>query len=363
MDDAGYLIRYPRSTDLPGLRALAAELWGPNFAGQFDSRWWWNDGPPHCWVSEHVESGAIAAICGARRSRFSLGGKTVSTTTINDWYVSSRHSGKGLGRALVSKCAESSDFLYTSAISDSAAVAFTRMGWAGDIRHSMFIGNPHLTALRAQRMSSLISIERRRLDGLAPLDLTEIDTIWDSLQWDAVAMMVRDSAFLRNHVQLSGRQDYSLLVAKEGSRPVGYLLFRILPQGSFQSVPFGRVGLVSDYLVSRGDTDVLRALVATVARHFATEGVRVLLSLASDPLHRSVLHRLGLVSPGSALGSIGHRFTSRSMYVPTTGGSLLTASWHVTFADNDTDLILGTASDSPDLRRWVETTMSRLRSH
>ena len=68
---------------------------------------------------------------------------------------------------------------------------------------------------------------------------------------DATAMMVRDGAFLRNHLQLSGRRDHSLLVAKEIGRPVGYLLFRVLPPGSFQSVPFGRVGLISDYLVSR----------------------------------------------------------------------------------------------------------------
>jgi hypothetical protein len=363
VDDAGYLIRRPRATDLPGLRALATELWGPELAGTFDSRWWWNDNPPHCWVSEHVESGSIAAICGARRSQFSLEGKTIATTTINDWYVSSRHSGKGLGRALVNKCAEECDFLYTSAISDSAAVAFARMGWVGDIRYTMFIGSPHLAALWTHRMSRLISIERHHLGNGKPTDLTEIDAIWESLQWDAPAMMVRDGAFLRIHLELSGRRDHSLLVAKEGGRPIGYLLFRVLPPGSFQSVPFGRVGLISDYLVSRENTGVLRALVATAAGHFAAERVGLMLALASDSRHRSALHQLGLLSPTNALGQIGHRLSSRSMYLPTPGRSLLTANWHVTFADNDTDLILGTATGNPDLRRWLETTMSRLRNH
>ena len=183
MDDAGYLIRRPRSTDLPGLRALAAELWGSELAGTFDSRWWWNDDPPHCWVSEHVESGDIAAICGARRSQFIQGDKTIATTAINDWYVSPRHSGKGLGRSLVTKCADACDFLYTSAISDSASVAFARMGWVGDIRYTMSLGSPHIAALWAHRMPRHISIECQQLGNGTPPDLTEIDAIWESLQW------------------------------------------------------------------------------------------------------------------------------------------------------------------------------------
>ena len=88
-----------------------------------------------------------------------------------------------------------------------------------------------------------------------------------------------------------------------------------------------------------------------------------MLALVSDARHRSALHRLGLLSPGNALGQIGHRLSSRAMYLPTSGMSLLRANWHVTFADNDTDLILGTADSNPDLRRRVEARMSRLRSH
>ena len=74
-------------------------------------------------------------------------------------------------------------------------------------------------------------------------------------------------------------------------------------------------------------------------RWWSTQRVRVLLALTASETHRAVLTRLGMLGPVTVGGRmLGRRMSSRSMYRPHPG---LGDHWHLTFADNDTDLILG----------------------
>ncbi|MGH9079926.1 MAG: hypothetical protein ACRDYE_07625, partial [Acidimicrobiales bacterium] len=243
----------------------------------FSNRWWWNDDDPLCWIAEHLPSGHVAAICAQRTSPFLLGDHIEPASTVSDWYVAPDHGGAGLGQALVSKGEETSSFMYTTAISESAAVGFGRLGWIGDHRVPMSVGAVPLTRAlaraRARRPPVGIEIEHRAVAVGDTGDLTPIDEIWENLRWPKAAMMVRDASHIRRHLLLAGDRRYSLLTARRHDRPVGYLLHRTLQPHALRAFGPARVGIVSDYLVDEGDAATLQALVGEACRRWSAEGV------------------------------------------------------------------------------------------
>ena len=318
---------------------MATALWGTAESERFSRRWWWNDDEPHCWIAEHVSTGKVAAVCAQRRTRFLLGGRTEPASTVSDWYVAPGHTGAGLGRALVRRGEETSGFMYTSAISESAAAGFERLGWVGDRRFPMSAGLVPLAGALAGRPAAGMDIEHRYVSADDSGDLAPVDEIWERLVWPAAAMMVRDAAHVDRHLSLSGGRRYSLLVARRRRVPVGYLLSRTLPPGSLRAFGPVRVGVVSDYLVNEADVDSLRALVGEACRRWLAERVVVMMALSAAEGHRRALSRLGLLRPVTVAGRVlGARMTNRSMHQPAPGAE---GSWHLTLADNDTDLILG----------------------
>jgi hypothetical protein len=153
--------------------------------------------------------------------------------------------------------------------------------------------------------------------------------------------MVRDAEALRQHLQLAGEREYLLFVARRSGRPIGYALLRVMPRGSLRSLPIARIGLLADFLVSRTDTTTLRQLIVAGCQQLTRRRVGVVLSLASDPGHQAVFRRLGFTSPRKVMGEgLRGRLSSRCMHAPL-DGSAMDGNWHLTFADNDTDLILG----------------------
>jgi len=286
-------------------------------------------------------------MCAQRRLHFLLAGHAEPTSTVSDWYVAPGHTGVGLGQALVRQGDESSTFMYTSAISESAAVGFGRLGWIGDRRFPMFTGLVPLALSLAGRRSAGVHIEHRVVSADETGDLSPIDQIWDHLRWPAAAMMVRDAAYLRRHLRLAGGRRYSLLVAYRHEIPIGYLLHRILPRHSIGALGRIRVGLIADYLVDEADVAALRDLVGEACREWSAKRVRVFMALSAAERHRATFSKLGLLRPVTVGGRLlGSRMSNRTMYQPKPGTE---GSWHLTFADNDTDLILGsTQSCHPD---------------
>jgi len=336
---ADYVIRRPAPADRPGLAKLAAGLWGIAESERFSRRWWWNDDEPHCWMAEHRPTGEVAAVCAQRRTRFLLDGHTEPASTVSDWYVAPDHTGAGLGQALVRRGEEASGFMYTSAISESAAAGFGRLGWVGDRRFPMSAGLVPVAGALARRPAAGVDIEHRFVSAGDSGDLAPIDEIWEGLAWPGAAMMVRDAAHVDRHLSLAGGRRYSLLVARRRQQPVGYLLFRTLPPGTLRAFGPVRVGVVADYLVDEADVDSLRSLVGEACRRWLAERVVVMMALSGAEGHRRVFSRLGLLRPVSVGGRlVGARMASRSMHQPRPGAE---GSWHLTLADNDTDLILG----------------------
>jgi GNAT superfamily N-acetyltransferase len=333
-----YLLRRPRPADRTGLAALASSLWDAGQAGLFSDRWWWNGDEPHCWIAEHVPSGDMAAICAQRRTEFVLRGRPERAATVSDWYVAPGHRGSGLGQALVEKGEEAPTFMYTTAISESAAVGFGRLGWGGDRTIPMSAGIVPVARAIGRRPSAGVEIEHRSV-AAGSGDLTPVDEVWAGLRWTDPAMMVRDAAHLRQHLALAGGRRYSLLIAHRRGRPIGYLLHRTLPRHALRAFGPARVGIVSDYLVDEGDVGTLQALVADACRRWSAERVKVGLALCGRDSHRRAMTGLGLLHPVRVGGRLlGRRMSSRAMHQPKPG---VEGRWHLTFADNDTDLILG----------------------
>ena len=329
----------PGPADRPALARLAAGLWGPDGSDLFSGRWWWNDDEPHCWIAEHLPSGDVAAVCAQRRPSFLIAGRSLPASTVSDWYVSPVHAGAGLGKALVQKGAETSAYMYTTAISESAAVGFSRLGWTGDRRLPMSVGLVPLARSLAGRPAEGLEIERRWVSDADPGDLSPIDEIWEQLRWPDAAMMVRDADHIRRHLALAGGRRYSLLIARRRQRPVGYLLHRILPGHTLRALGPARVGIVTDYLVDQADVSTLASLIGEACRQWWAQRVLILMALSATPGHQAVFSRLGLLRPITIGGRLlGGRLSNRTMHQPGPGSE---GSWHVTFADNDTDLILG----------------------
>lgn len=180
----------------------------------------------------------------------------MAASSIFDWYVAPEYAGKGLGRALVRQSQQGSAFLYASAMSDSAAAGLSKLGWGGETRYPMSLAaTPVVTSLGAFPRSGL-AIHSRTLVAPECAEVPEIDRLWQTLDWDGATMMVRDASQLRDHLRLAppGRR-YTLLVAQQSGRPRGYLLWRVMPRRALRAFPWARIGLVSDFLVHRRDTD------------------------------------------------------------------------------------------------------------
>jgi hypothetical protein len=342
---ADYRIRRPRPDDGPALAAFGREIWPAARPDKLGTRWWWHDPvAPHSWIAEHVPSGAVAALCGERRTRLVLDGEVVPASTICDWDVSPQHKGGGLGRALVEAGRATHPVMYTTSISDSAATAFARLGWSGDERVPIHVGIPAAAAALSVRTGGLTvrttEVSAGRHDGIE-----QVEALWSSYRPRRVTM-VRDGAFLRAHLAMAPHRSYQLAIALAGSDVVGYMLSRALPSGSFRRLRVGRMGLIADFLTRDDRPDVIPALVHATTRKLVRRGCIGVAALTTDPGHARAFERLGLVSArtplvGGYLGSVSIRCMQWSQRpLPS-----FASGWYLTFADNDMDLIFGSAAE------------------
>ena len=343
-----YLIRRPEPDDLAPFEDFALDVMSGSRRHVFAGRWWWRDTVPHCWIVEHQSTKAIAAICGSRRSRFRVHDRVYEATSICDWYVSPNHKRKGLGRALVQESQKTAGLMYTSSISESAAVGFGRLGWMGDARYPMLLAPPWLVLPLASIGTG--GIETRSVDIKAGRPVAsdvweDVEQVWAETT-GRTAAMVRDAAHLQLHFRLAGVDkgltNYRLILAYEAGRPVGWLLTRITARGAIRSIPMVRWGLVSDFLTPPQKPGVLRALVGAAARYHISRA-ELLLSTGGDPRDLRVFDTLGFLSPRTPIVGqrLATRLATRTMVLPPEDqdhDALTTL--HITFADNDTDLIL-----------------------
>lgn len=350
--DGDYLFRRPRRGDEAELSSFSSLIWPTAPRNKLAGRWWWN-GPkePQCLLAEHRASGEIAAMCGARRTRFAIGSRTVDAVSICDWDVSPRHKGKGLGRGLVQQAGEGCSVLYTTSISASAAAAFSKLGWTGDARVPISLANPQVTAAVA-RLGGPRKVQVRVVDAgqRLPLDLRMFDELWSRGRPADALGMVRDGRFLLEHLAYCPDRKYRLALSFHDDALVGYLLFRILPRRSFRRLPWVRVGLLVDMFRIPG-LGAAEALIAAASEDLVRAGVGVCAMLATERGIRERLPRMGFVSANETpFGKVLAPVHTRCMFSSSEKLPQFLNGWSLSFADNDMDFVFGSATESPPVQ-------------
>lgn len=339
-----YVIRRPTRADEPKIEVLAQEIWPGASEGKLSRRWWWNAEVPHCWVAEHGPSGDIAAICGERRARLWAKGRELSSAAICDWDVSPRHGRKGLGRALVERSQSENALMYTTSISEAAAVGFERLGWTGHtVLPIAFATPPVVWAAAKAQASRAFEVDVSNVSSDDPSALAALDELGARVDSQpSVLMLARDRAALTEHLSLVPGRRYRLAVAREAGEVVAYVLYRTLPKGSFRRFRHAPIGFLADFFTREGKSAALVPLIGAAAGELTRRGVPVMMALGTLPEHRRTLTRLGMVSAevplvGKYLRSLG----SRAMVAYPEPVPAFLDGWHLTFLDNDMDLIFG----------------------
>lgn len=341
----GYVLRHPTRDDKRRLSEFSKLIWPNESPDKLSSRWWWkNTDKPECWLAEHQSSGDIAAMCGARRSRFWANGKAYNAVSICDWDVSPYHKNKGLGRQLLQKASEGFEICYTTSISESAAKAFSQLGWHSDSRIPIYLGNPYLSAFLGQKAHSP-GVDIRTVNACSnlPIDERLFDNLWERTKHSGYVGMIRNAQFLMDLLKYSPERNYQLSMAFSGGALEGYMLFRTLPQKSFRRLPLTRVGLISDFLCAP-NSQVFGPLMAHATTSFAKQRVSISAILTTDISAKHDLVKLGFTSANQPLfRNILHSAHTRCM-LSTSEDIPDLERWHLTFADNDMDLIFGSTA-------------------
>jgi GNAT superfamily N-acetyltransferase len=343
-----YVARRPSRGDEEALARFAQKIWPRTRPAVLGARWWWNaPREPQAWVVEHRPSQAIVALCAARETQLEVRGHRYAAASIGDWYVSPDHSGKGLGRMLVTESSRAHAVMYTTSISEHAATSFSRLGWRGNEALPLFMAPTPLMATLGARDGKNVEL---RFDDIRSNDspsLDDLDGLWGSDGPHAPIGVPRNAAHVLSHVALVPHRTYRLLRTYRHGRLTGFGLWRILAKRSFRGLPWLRIGLLSDYYVAPSDLDTFRALVAAVSRALIGDGCAFFLALSTQRPHMRALTGMGCASPTlPLLGKWLGRLSSRSMHSADLDLGRFVDDWHVTFADNDMDLGLGSAAEA-----------------
>lgn len=339
-ESARYSVRHPVASDLPALEHFAISVIARHRVGEISRRWWWRGDRSACWLAIDASSGEIAACCAARSGHLLVDDVELPAAGVCDWYVSPYHRGVGLGRLLVERVRSQRHALFAASISESAAAGFARLGWTGPERLPVLVGQPALIAA--------LGVCRRQLNvrSFAPANAPwpDLDAIWMASDRSALPVMApRDSRRVREHIAIAGTRRLRLAVASIADRPMGYALYRALPTGAIRRFSWARAGMLVDFWVAGDDVErraVLGALAARAAGEVAASGALAFVALVTQRWAIDGLERAGFASPrtpviGSALGRLSNRAMHNGDGLPSF------EKWHLTFADGDTDLLLG----------------------
>lgn len=337
---SGYIVRHPTTGDLSALEQFAASTIANHRHGAITRRWWWRTDTSACWLAVDASTGEVAACCAARPGHLLVDGAQLPSAGISDWYVSPHHRGAGLGRLLVERVKSDRGVLFATSISESAAAGFARLGWAAQARLALLVGQPAVVAALAFCQRSVA------VRSFSPEDIpwSDLDAIWAASTGQALPVMApRGARNVQTHLAAAGEMRYRLGIASIAGKPLGYALYRTLPAGSIRRFPWARVGLLADFWTTGAAAErkaVLRALAARAAAEAVASGALAIIALATQHWALDGLGRAGFASPRTpVVGPTIGRLSSLAMH---NGGGLPGFDgWHLTFADGDTDLLLG----------------------
>lgn len=342
-----YSIRPYRPDDRDRLREMVRnDVWAHRPAEAFDRRWWWRERDPPLFVAEDTDGGGIVGLCAY--IPFTLYSKSKSTPAawFVDFFVSSQHQRKGLGKALATEVMDR--FSVTAALwaTEGSWAVFERLGWS-DQRFVDIYLNPwpilpvigRATVLKRRRRQP-VSLEVTPI-GEALSRPEELDALWLRVRDGYEALGVRDSDSLARYRARPGRQ-YTMIRAYRDSQLAGYMIVRLLPAGSLRPLRRFPIGLVVDYLLDREDSLLFGHMIGEASRTLIARGARCVVCLSTERTFHSPLVRRGFLAASTPL--VGRKLSRMRIaftFFARSGLAWPSADWMLTFADADSDLSWG----------------------
>jgi len=336
-----FIIRHPSEADRVMLRYFSARVL-PDLPEDFlNQRWWWLQAPARTLVAEHVQTGHIAGICGAREIRTWIQGEATPSIAISDWFVSPDYFGRGLGKRLLVQQMQDETMVISLGITEVAAENFIRTGWEAPNRVPLYLAlfPGFMARLRGWR-NSPYDLRVHEMKHGDPINDREIDTLWETCD-KSLPMMVRDSQELRRHLSLMPGYSYTLVMCHENQRPVGYMLSRLMPPGAIRQLGQRRVAAIVDFLVDSEAPRAFDRMLVASFRHLAAQGAGAAIIMATAPGLEAKLPGYGFISAktplvGRLLKKLATTFMYRTSELPNPG-----ADWYLTLADCDQDFSRG----------------------
>ncbi|HYT80664.1 MAG TPA: GNAT family N-acetyltransferase [Actinomycetota bacterium] len=344
-----YSIRPYAPADRDRLRELVTkDVWAHRPAETFDRRWWWREPEPPLLVAQDTHDGELIGFCAFVPFTLYSKSKTTAAAWYVDFFVSSRHQRKGIGKALTREVM--GRFPLTAALwaTEGSWAVFQRLGWTDQRFVDIFLNPWPMLPIVGRGM---MSRRRRSHPGVrldvAPIGETlprphEIDALWLRVRDGYEALVVRDSATLTaRYRQRLGRQ-YTIMRAYRDSQLAGYMIVRPLPRGSLRPLRRFPVGLVVDYLLDRDDPPLFGLMLDAASARLIAQGSRCVVCLSTERPFHVPLKRRGFLSAGTPL--VGRKLSRmRIAFTFFTSGEAdrPPSDWMLTFADADSDLTWG----------------------
>jgi len=348
-----YRIRRFEPADREGLRRLIYEVWPDRPPEVFDKRWWWRTESPPLFVAEDEASGAIVGVCAFPAFPLYFDNRTVNATWFVDFFVSDKHQGKGIGKAL--SLAVMKEFAVTASLSQTEAAwqTFKRLGWQERQTTKLYLNPWGLLPGANALLRAIAPVDRGlRLESgefvILPALASAHDALWQALRSRYQALSVRDAQTLATRYARRDDRHYEIVRAWRGERLCGYMIIRVCPPNSLRSLkryPVGRrpIGLVVDYLAAPDEPLVFASLLDAAAELLEARGARSMLCLCSVDAFHPHLTRRGFLHGGTPLlrqklATMDVSFTAHFQPNETV---LIGRRWFLTLGDCDMDLTWG----------------------
>jgi GNAT superfamily N-acetyltransferase len=346
-----YEIRPYQDGDREKLKVLMLEVWPDRPEAAFERRWWWHSTNPPLTVVEESGSGLLVGLCAHIDFTLCANKKLQRGAWLVDFFVSDRCQGAGLGKRLTQAVMERNPITASLSQTDAAWRAFQKLGWHNRKTAQLYLNALPLVpaAMPTVRlfMPSAQITEIREVDILSAASLetyaADLDRLWQGLchRYDALVSRSAQDLILR----YSPRKDrnYRLTCAYRGNELIGYMVTRLCPPHSLNSLKRFAVGLIVDYLVAPEEGLVFGALLDRAGQALNERGAQCLLCLSTVPeFHKSLVSRgyLHGKTPllGRKLSAMNIGFTCFSRIEE---GGLLDLKWFLTLGDCDMDLLWG----------------------
>lgn len=275
--------------------------------------------------------GEVVAINGLMPVRARVGGQPTTVCWSLDTFVSDRHRGKGLGKALISLVSVSASVMLGYGISDMSDPIFARQGWVLDAAmqtYFMHVAEPGFCGALKNAYSRLLrTLAWRHTPKAATLrtDLVPTDDALEAL-WQRVAVQF-PNAVERNASYLSWRYKHAPILP--------YRWTQLRQHGQLAGVMIGRraegEAVIVDYLGPLDQPQLLRALIRATVRDLAVAGTRRIRCECNHPEVQAAL-----VAEGFRVYRTPGRFRVR---VNAPEGAGPTGPWFVFTGDSDNDLL------------------------